>query len=209
MKNVIFDIGRVLLDYYPEDFTPLEINPEFSKEINEKVFYSDLWPLLDKGTISEEEAEEIFVQKLPHYEKEIRHLMKNWQKYLTPIPASVAILKSLKGMGIKVFLLSNFIENPFEKVYSKYDFLRMADGMVISSHVKLIKPDKEIYTHLLEKYSLIPEESIFIDDNLQNVKAAEELGIKGILFISPQDLKKKLEIYFGNIEADLPEEGLL
>lgn len=199
MKNIIFDIGRVLLEFLPEKFTPSEVNPEISNEINEKVFYSCEWSQLDKGTVSEEEAEEIFVKRLPKYEKEIRHLMKNWQKYLTPIQDSVKIYYALKKMGLKIYLLSNFIQKPFEMVYNKYDFLKIADGMVISSHVKAVKPEKEIYELLLKKYNLDPKESVFIDDNSKNLRTAEEFGIKTILFLNPQDLQEKLEFYVGKI----------
>jgi HAD superfamily hydrolase (TIGR01509 family) len=75
----------------------------------------------------------------------------------------------------------------------QYDFFKLFDGMVVSSELKRIKPDPEIFRHLLEGYSLNPQETVFIDDVKDNTEAAQKLGIVAIQFTTPEALRKELE----------------
>jgi putative hydrolase of the HAD superfamily len=124
--------------------------------------------------------------------REIEYLIHNWIEIMTPIEESINLLKEIKTKGYNTFVLSNYHKEAFETVYSKYDFFRLFDGMFISSHYGLLKPEKEIYEKMLQKFSLNPTECFFIDDTPVNISASKELGIEGVVFKNPQLLRQDL-----------------
>lgn len=194
MKNIVFDIGNVLLLFKPKDFLKeLGFNQEVQEEIYNLVFSGKEWLDLDRGVLDEAKATEIFIEKSPKLEEEIKLVMGNWQDVLVPIEESVNILRELDKKGYNIYFLSNFHKEAFETVYNKYDFLRIGKGRVVSYECGLLKPEKEIYERLLSLYNLNPQETLFIDDTLVNIEAAEELWIKGYHFSESGLLKNFLE----------------
>jgi HAD superfamily hydrolase (TIGR01509 family) len=83
----------------------------------------------------------------------------------------------------------------YEDVTKRYDSFQYFDGGIISCKEKLMKPEKEIYDKLIEKYKINPKESIFIDDTKVNVESAKKLGFEAILFTNSKDLKIELDHY--------------
>ncbi|MBN2837585.1 MAG: HAD-IA family hydrolase, partial [Fusobacteriaceae bacterium] len=86
-------------------------------------------------------------------------------------------------------------ERTFSLVFEKYPWFKLFNGKIVSSHVKLLKPEKEIYEALIKKYSLNPDECIFIDDTHANIIAGEKLGIKGIHYTGQEELREMLKEY--------------
>ena len=117
---------------------------------------------------------------------------------LIPITENVEIAYELKKKGYHLYLLSNFHKEAIQTMYQQYDFFDIFEGGVISAEEKVVKPDEEIYTILLERYHLNPEESLFIDDSLANIKAGNRLGIQGIHLP-----------YLANLKEELKKIGLL
>ena len=136
--------------------------------------------------------EEEFIKKFPEDREFIETFFIHWMEMLTPIQENVKILYDLKSNGYKIYILSNFIVEAFDFVKSKYDFLSLFDGKVISGQIKVIKPELEIYQYLIKEYSLIPEECIFIDDVRAFLSRAKKLNIKTILFNQNTDLRTEL-----------------
>ena len=193
IKNIIFDIGRVLLDYQPMQFlADSGFSEAESLLLNEVVFKNDLWLLMDRGVISREEAIEEYCKIAPLHEEKIKKVMYTWPSMLTPIKGSPELLRQLKRQKYRIYLLSNFQKEGFETIYPIFGFLGEAEGKVISYEVKMLKPEKEIYRYLLNKFQLIAEETVFIDDLTENVEAAKALGIKGIVFESAEQTKESL-----------------
>lgn len=194
IKNIIFDIGNVLISYKPEEYIQ---QFDFTEEVKEKVFHtifqSRYWKELDRGTITENEAVESFCKGAPEIENEIRQVMKHWMDMLYPLSDTIKILKMLKCTGCKVFLLSNYHKAAFQKITNENEFIAAMDGMIISNEVKLIKPEKGIYEMLLKKYDLKPEECLYTDDMQVNLDGAEELGIHTYLFQCPENFMKYLQ----------------
>ncbi|MGH4124830.1 MAG: HAD family hydrolase [Clostridium sp.] len=183
IKNIIFDIGNVLLEFKPLDYLKRTFNDDnIEKLFYKEIFQSEEWLNLDRGTITQEEAVKIISLRNPNREIPIKKCMDNWIEILTPIEGTVKILSQLKENGYKLYLLSNFHSLAFETIYSKYDFFKHFDGGTISYKENLLKPQAEIYTKLLDTYKLNAEECLFIDDTLVNVEAANRLGIKTIHF---------------------------
>ncbi|MDF2612885.1 MAG: superfamily hydrolase [Clostridia bacterium] len=193
IKNIVFDIGRVLLDYQPMEFLKsVGIGETEGMHLNEIIFKNDLWLQLDRGIITKDEAIRKYCTLSPLHTDSIHQIMNTWPDMLTLIEGTSELLRELIAKGYHVYLLSNFQEDGFNQVYNKFTFLKEVKGKVISYEAKLLKPEKEIYIHLLEKYDLIPEETVFIDDLKENVEAAIELGIKGIVFESAKKTREEL-----------------
>ena len=183
IKSVIFDIGNVLLYFKPMEFlNKYYKDKDTINTLYKLVFKSDEWVSLDRGTITVEGAINNFSKREPKLKNEIRFVMENWHEMHTPIAETVKLLNKLKNEGYHIYLLSNYHVEAFDYIDKRYDFIRNVDGKIISSHYKLLKPEEKIYTTLLNKYNLKPEECVFIDDTLLNVEAANKLGIHGICF---------------------------
>ncbi|MFW9826267.1 MAG: HAD family hydrolase [Candidatus Thorarchaeota archaeon] len=198
IRNIIFDLGNVLLNFKPQKFLLKYIpDEEYVKEFTIKVIGSNIWLDLDRGTISIKNAEKEFLKIFPKESTFIIWFFKRWMEMLTPIHKNIKILYDLKTNGYKTYILSNYIIEAFNFVSKKYDFFSLFNGDIISSNVKMIKPEIEIYQKLIDKYNLVPEESVFIEDVPRFLLPARKLKIKTILFSENTDLRsalRKLEI---------------
>ena len=193
IKNIIFDIGNVLLQFNPLDYLKKTFNDDnIETLIYKEVFKSEEWINLDRGILTQDQATKTISQRNPDHKTHIEICMDNWIDILTPIEGTVKIVSILKENGYKLYLLSNFHSLAFETIYSRYDFLKLFDGGVISYKENLLKPETEIYAKLLDNYNLAPEECLFIDDTLINVEAANKLGINTIHFSNCEALKEDL-----------------
>lgn len=193
IENIIFDLGNVLLHYKPKEvllrFTQdNQLIDSFVKEING----SNTWLDLDRGTIAIDEARDYFISQHPEKKELILLYFEHWVEGLTPIQENIDILKELHEKGYKTYILSNFMQEPYDIVKNKHDFFSLVDGQVFSYEVNAIKPEKEIYQALLSRYKLIPEECVFIDDHQFVLEAAKEFGINTILYYPKVDLRVKL-----------------
>lgn len=196
IKNIVFDLGNVLLDFKPLEYLKAKgIEGDKCKQVLSEVFKSEEWLMLDRGTITEEEAIDKICKRSKENSDLIRLAMDNWYEILIPIQESVEILKNIKANGYKAYVLSNFHLIAYENVTEKYSFFKYFDGGVISYEENLLKPEADIYDRLIKRYDIKPEETIFIDDTLENVEGAKALGINGILFKSPEDLIEKFKEY--------------
>lgn len=193
MKNIIFDIGNVLLEFKPFEFLLKHYDEKTMEDLMVIIFSSDEWIEMDLGTMSVSEVKSRFIHRNPQYEKEIHYVLDHWSEMLTPLHENVQFVKILKEKGYKLYLLSNFPIVAFKEVFHKYDFFRYFDGMIISAYEHVIKPDEKIYKLLLERYQLDPHECLFIDDMEGNVQAADELGIQTICLSYKVNLENELK----------------
>lgn len=192
-KNIIFDLGNVLLNYNPVNYLNAKVEDNAKVlQLKEQIFDSNEWALLDRGTITEAEAIDAICSRYPENKALINLVFDNWYELLTPIEASIDILKALKENNYKIYFLSNFHLLAFENVCSRFDFFNLFDGGIVSYKEKYLKPEAEIYNCLINTYSLIPEESIFIDDMPDNIAGAKKLGFNTINFKDSKDLKENL-----------------
>ena len=148
----------------------------------------------DAGRSLKEATDELLAL-YPEHEKEVRAYYDRWEEMLGgPIHETVDILRSLKDGGrYKLYALTNWSAETFPVALQRYDFLKWFDGIVMSGEEMTRKPFAIIYQTLLNRFSVDPAEAIFIDDSLRNIKGAEAVGIRGIHFESPQQLRLSLE----------------
>lgn len=194
IRNIIFDFGAVLVDWNPEYL----YGPYFNDRAKMEHFLTEVCPYswnaqVDAGkSIADVTAERIALY--PEWEKEIRMYFDQWIKMMNgEIPGMRDIVKDLKSRGYGLYGLTNWAKDTFDLVRNEYPVFRLLDGIVVSGEEKVTKPDTRLYRILLDRYGLKPEECLFIDDNPANVAAGEALGIKGIVFKSPEDLKVQLK----------------
>lgn len=195
IKNIIFDVGKVLVSYEPETFMAekLGFDTKTREALNEAMLENPLWNESDRGAVPAEEMLKKFIANRPDYEAEIRKAYLNVGETIELMPYAVEWVKGLKERGYHLYILSNYAGMTYEQTSHKMKFLPYMDGVLFSFQCKLIKPEKEIYQHLLEKYSLNPEECVFLDDRKDNIEAAEKCGIRGIQFFHYDQAVKDLD----------------
>lgn len=193
IKNIVFDIGNVLLNFKPVEYLRTKMEEENIKSVKEAVFDSPEWPMLDEGTITEKEAIRVISERNAEIKDLVELAFDNWYDMLTPIENSVKLLKELKAKGYNLYYLSNFQELAYDYIIKEYEFFGLFDGGVASFAEKLMKPDKDIYEKLMERYDLKPEECLFMDDTALNIDGAENVGMKGIVFTTAEDAMDNLK----------------
>jgi len=182
IKNLVFDLGNVLISFRPSDFLDKKNYPGTIKsKILSDIFGSKEWLMLDNGDINTQQAIDRIALKSTLNKEEITHIFNLRHEIIFPLDQNVRLLPGLKKQGFRLYFLSNFPMDLFEEVKTGYYFFKYFDGGLISAEAKASKPDKKIYETLLGKYSLVPEECLFIDDIEINVKAAESTGMHGLV----------------------------
>jgi putative hydrolase of the HAD superfamily len=200
IKNIVFDIGNVLISFKPKEYLEKKGYPEELKEkILADIFYSPEWLALDNGDITIAQAIETIAMRSSLGKNEIAQIFDLLTDILFPLEQNVKLLSKLKQEGYKLYYLSNFTTEVFPKVQNRDSFFCLFDGGIISAHVKVSKPEEAIYRLLIDKYSLIADESLFIDDLEINVKAAEKVGMKGLYTCAAENIEPMLrEILAGS-----------
>lgn len=196
-RNIVFDLGGVVVDYNPRDFLADRFFYErLENTIYDAVFGSEEWALLDRGALGWAEASEIFLRrgKDKGIELEMQAVVDEWTDMLTTRKATVTLMRLLKKKGFNLYYLSNISRDAFA-LLEKRDFWPIFDGGIASWEVQLRKPDTALYKQLLDKYKLVPEETIFTDDNRENAAAAFQAGITGIHFKNVKGFCKMLVVF--------------
>ena len=199
MKAVIFDIGNVLVDFrwksYISDFG---FSPEINKKIAAATVEHPIWNEYDRGVMEDELIINKCIESAPECKKEIELFFTHIGNMVKEYSYSSEWVKDLKKDGYKVYVLSNYPKTPFLYAEKFLDFLQYIDGGVISYEVKTVKPEEKIYKLLLEKYSLQPEECVFLDDRSENILTAEHLGFKTIHFETYEQAREALNAMLGS-----------
>lgn len=179
---VVFDIGNVLISYAPDDFLK-ELFPgdeQKQREMMERVYRGPYWACFDRGTMEYDEAAKRLVEQFGGSEADYLHAMRGWIELKEPIEESWRAARRCRRAGKRLYLLSNYQREAYARMREKFAGLfEIFDGGVISCEVHQLKPEPEIYTTLIERCSLTPERTLFIDDTLPNVEGAIKMGIHG------------------------------
>lgn len=188
IKNIVFDMGNVLLAYTPQDYMKTITQDEtIAAAVLKELFESHEWVELDAGTITEEDAVKQVCARIPEYAEYVQKAMNNWHSDLTPIPGMPEMIQTLKDKGYKIYLLSN-TSLRFFRYRDKVEMFHHFDGFIVSAEEKLMKPDVAIFNRLCSRYSLSSAECVFIDDLQANVDGAIKAGLQGHLFTGAEEL---------------------
>ena len=195
IKNIIFDMGGVLIDYNPEKTMEKHFSKEHGEIFLREILRNPIWNDKDRGIIFPDEIMEQKRDVIPAeiFEK-VRGMVHNFYPYMPPFEDMCEVVKTLKENGYNIYLLSN-ASSDFHERRDGIPALAYFDGVVISADYKLLKPEKEIYEVLYEKFSLIPEECFFIDDVQKNIDGANATGMRGHCYChgNVEILKKDLK----------------
>lgn len=197
IRNIVFDMGNVVIRFDPLWFMERDgvTDPQDRKMIMNELFLSVEWAQMDAGTLTEETAEPLILARFPERLWDtVRKLLYSWAYPRDMIPGMEDLIRRLKQAGYGIYLLSN-ASVAQHTYWPRFPVSRMFDGKLISCDVKIVKPCHRIYQLFTEKFSLKPEECVFIDDSSANVAGAIACGWQGIVFHgSSQETEEKLRL---------------
>ena len=193
IKNVIFDFGKVLVDFEPTYMTSRYIdNIEDIKLVSDVLFDRLYWDRLDAGTISDSEVISKSCKRLPQrLHQKVADIYNNWMYNLPEIYGMRELLQKLLDKGVRLFLLSNISEG-FAKKSSEFSILSYFERCFFSAVCGLTKPSAEIFNYLLNECGIKSEATLFVDDSQKNILGAKGAGISTYLFDGDS---KKLESF--------------
>jgi 2-haloacid dehalogenase len=192
INTIIFDFGGVLIDWNPRYMYRDEFEESSEMEHFLSNVCTDDWNLQQDNGRSLAEGTRILQDRFPEHALKIRLYYDQWEKMIKgDIPQNVILLRRLKEK-YKLYGLTNWSAETFQIVFKRYSFFNLFDGIVISGEEKLIKPDKRIFELILERYHLEAKNALFIDDNLNNIQAAKEIGFTTVHVQEKTDLKTEL-----------------
>ncbi len=194
IKNLVFDFGKVLVDYsfeqlYDEYFPDRKSVDEFMQTV-----FSPYWgQQVDREVIPLSEIVAQLQQLYPHYAEQIGIYDTRHQDFvLGEVPGMKSLLTDLKAQGYRLYGLTNWCHK-VHITMQQYGIFRLLDGWVISSEEHLVKPEPAIYQRLFDKFALRPEECIFTDDKIENVEGSLQVGMDAILFVNTQQYAQELQ----------------
>lgn len=193
-KNIIFDLGGVVVDFKPRDFLMDHfLNKSAEDEVFDLTFGSKEWEELDRGVISRGTANRLMLENAAERGRtfEVQAVIDEWQSILHTNKRTVKTMCKLKLAGYRLYYLSNISQDVIDEIRQR-DFFPLFDGGIASCDVHLCKPEPEIFTTLMQTCHLAYDESIFVDDNKANAQAGYNLGITGILYKNPKSFTRAL-----------------
>lgn len=196
IKNLIFDFGKVLVDYsFDLVIDPLFNDKDECLNFKQVVCSPEFTDLCDKEEIPFEELIADMKKKYPQWEYPLQQFCDRYLEFVTgEIPGMKALLLRLRSEGFKLYGLTNWCSMVY-KVIDHYDILQLMDGRIISSEEHLLKPDVAIYQCLCDRFHLSPSECLFTDDKLVNVEGAKAAGWQAIHFQNAQQYERELRTY--------------
>lgn len=194
LKNIIFDIGDVLLEYRWHDMlTDYGLEDGEADKVGKLMFDDNLWHEFDIGNMHRDEIIGQYIKNYPEYAQVMQWFMTHGEFMHVKREDVWEKMYKLKEKGYGIYILSNYSEELFRKHTTDAPFIEIADGIVVSYQIHITKPDEGIYKFLLNKYNLKAEECIFFDDREENTEGARKLGINAVTVISKEFLLEELD----------------
>lgn len=183
ITTLIFDIGNVLADFeWRKYYQSYGYDEEMVDRIAKATVQNPLWNEYDRGIMSNEEILQGFIDSDPEIAEDIRRVLRDVGRMVKRNDYAIPWIQELKGKGYRCLYLSNFSEKAEDECAAALDFIPYMDGGILSYQDKVIKPMPEIYQLLIDRYQLVPEECVFMDDTPGNLDGAEKFGIHTIHF---------------------------
>ncbi|MBR2548685.1 MAG: HAD family phosphatase [Clostridiales bacterium] len=183
IKNVVLDMGNVLLDFNPEFVMNMFCSsPEEKEIIDKELFNGPEWKMGDRGDIKDKDRFDLVKVRVPgKYHEALKNCADRWDVCMTPLDGAREFCESVKESGFGIYVLSN-ASDLFYVYFPKFLPLDFFDGVFVSSDYLMLKPDVEIYKTFLEKYGLKGDECLFIDDREDNIEGAKKAGLNTFRF---------------------------
>lgn len=197
IKNLIFDFGKVLVDYdFFSFFRKYVPDQERCKALTHVIYNEELQHLLDREEQPFDVIMEEWISQNSEFEKEIRLFIEHYPELVTKeIDGMNDLLRRLKAEGFKLYGLTNWCSKVHTTI-RQFEIFKLLDGYVISSEEKVIKPEPDIYHRLFDRYGLNPSECIFTDDREENILGGRNVGMEGIVFVDARQYESELRSRF-------------
>ncbi|MDD6551778.1 MAG: HAD family phosphatase [Lachnospiraceae bacterium] len=195
-KNIVFDVGEVLLSYrWKAMLMDYGLSADEAERVGREMFDcpEKIWSKFDLGIESDEQIIEDFEKIYPDDKKPIRWFIEHGEYMEVPRPKTWEVVHELKKAGYHLYILSNYPEKLFHKHTEYADFMKDMDGLMVSYMIHKAKPGRDVYAALCDKYQLIPSESIFFDDRAENVQGAIDFGMDSEQVTTEESFVKRLK----------------
>ena len=195
MKNYefLFDLGGVFFNWDPRHYFENVFNNKKDMEYFLTQICNDSWNLKQDAGRLIKEAENELINQFPSYKNFIESYYKNHKNMIKNVfENSIDLLKKLKKNHYNCYVLSNWSSETFLGFNKLYPFLNDFDGIIISGEEKLVKPDTKIFHLACNRFNLVPTNTIFIDDRIENIKSAKKLKFNTIHLTDPKEIIKKV-----------------
>jgi 2-haloacid dehalogenase len=193
-KAVVFDLGGVLVDWDPR-YLLRDVMPGRDEEMESLIrdVLNRDWNLARDAGDSWPDAMAALAAQHPHHVEVFRAFDERWDETLGgDHPDTVAVLAKLHEAQVPLYALTNWSAEKFPHAEERFAWLDWFDGIVVSGRVGMVKPDPEIYEHLLDTFGLNAADTFFTDDHEPNVIAARAAGIDAHLFTDAATLRRQL-----------------
>jgi putative hydrolase of the HAD superfamily len=193
VRNVIFDLGGVVLDWNPDRIVA-GIVPEtgLQSAYRQSLFGHADWGEFDRGTVTEAELIERLALRLGRSPQDWKATLDAIRNSLVVKTDTVELIRALRRRGISLYCLSNMPVDVYTHLKIQHTFWDAFSGIVISGEVKMMKPEPEVFLHLLATFGIRAEDCVFIDDLAANVEAARQTGMQAILFKDARQCEQEL-----------------
>jgi len=193
--NIVFDLGGVVFSWRPDAIISSVFADSKTQDlVRSEIFQHDDWVALDRGTLTFDQAVDRGALRtaLPHHE--IERLLNAVPSSLTPIQETVDLIHALSKSDHRLFVLSNMQFASIAYLEKTHSIWSLFDGIVISCRIRMVKPEIQIYEHLLAEHQLAADETVFIDDMNENLAAAASVGIRTIRFTDSTQCTQELAV---------------
>ena len=195
LRNVIFDVGNVLVRWSPAEIIHLTFTHPFQTNVwIQKIFKHETWQLLNLGLVTEAEAQTRYQTLYGLTPSQTARLFYYIKATQIPIYQSQDLLEHAQQAGLRVFGLTDNIKEIVAHLRQQYDFWQWFEAVVVSAEVGMMKPHPEIFQYLLQHHQLHADETVFIDDHLPNIAAASSLGMHTIHFVDAEDTARQVQL---------------
>jgi epoxide hydrolase-like predicted phosphatase len=183
VRNVIFDLGGVLLEWNPDQIlSRFQPDADLRNRLRGDLFGHADWRLFDRGGLTESQVIDRIQARLGLARAELIAIVDAVRESLVEKPDTVKLIRALHRQGIALYCLSNMPASIYAHLRLRHAFWDVFKGIVISGEVQMVKPEPEVFSHLLERFDLRAEESVFVDDLPVNIEAARQVGLHTVLF---------------------------
>lgn len=192
-KNVIFDIGGVLIDWNPRHLYSKLLPDDAAIEAYLKEIGFDEWNLaLDAGGRWGPATKELS-ERFPHRRELIEAAHLRWHEMLPgAIDGTVVILEKLAEKNVPLYAITNYSSEKWAETLARFPFFRHFRDIVVSGDEGIVKPDPALFRLFLDRNGLSTGSCLYIDDKPENVEAAQAVGIHAIVFEDPEKLEDDL-----------------
>ncbi len=196
IRSVVFDLGGVLIDWDPRHlYRRIFRGDEAAMERFLAEVCTPEWNEEQDAGRSFAEGVALLQARHPEHRDRIAAFHLRWDEMLAGvIPGVAEILSDVKAAGNPVYALSNWSAETWPIAERRFEFLSWFDGVVVSGRIGLRKPDPAIFQHLLERFGLEAERTLFVDDSERNVESARRLGFEALRFVSAPQLRRELDL---------------